>query len=112
MELKGKDKRILRASAHHLQPAVIIGADRITDGLVGEVDRQLEQRELIKARLTDSDKEEVDAALALLLDRTEAQHVQTIGHTVVLFRRNPDPEKRKIPPLPSEVEAKATRRRG
>lgn len=105
MQLTGRDKRILRASAHHLQPAVLIGADRLTDGLVGEVDRQLEQRELVKAKLIDADKEEVSQALQALVERTGATHVQTIGHVVVLFRRNPDPDKRRIPPLPSEAGA-------
>lgn len=107
MDLTGRDKRILRASAHHLKPAVLIGADRVTEGLIAEVDRQLEDHELIKARLTDSDKAEVGAALETLLARTGAVHVQTVGHVLVLFRRNPDKDKRKVPPLPGEVEAAA-----
>lgn|GEM_PF-1236312 len=103
MEITGRDKRILRASAHHLNPLVLIGGNRVTDGMVAEIDRQLEDHELIKARLIDSDKAEVAQALEALLPRTRAVHVQTVGHVLVLFRRNPNPKKRKVPPLPCEL---------
>ncbi len=105
MTLTGRDKRFLRSLAHHLEPTVLVGGDRLSDGLVKEVDRALGDHELIKVKLIDADKPEVTEAREVLCERTGASHVQTIGHVLVLFRRRD--EKPKVPPLPGERDAAA-----
>ncbi|NOY27588.1 MAG: ribosome assembly RNA-binding protein YhbY [Oligoflexia bacterium] len=101
MPLTGSQRRRLRGLAHHLSPAVLIGGDRLTDGVIAEVDRALTDHELIKIKLIDSDKAEVLDTLQQLCPRADAEHVQTIGHVLVLWRRNPDEPH--IPALPGET---------
>lgn len=100
MPLSGPQQRRLRALAHHLDPMVIIGADRLSEGLVAEVDRALEHHELIKVRLQDGDQEELVHTRQALCQAARAEPVQTIGHILVLFRRNHlEP---RLAPLPGE----------
>jgi RNA-binding protein len=93
MTLTGKQTRHLRSLAHHLKPAVIIGASRVTEGVIKRVDEELENRELIKVKLLDAERAEVKEAEEILVVATRSSRVQVIGHTLVLYRRrNKDPE--------------------
>lgn len=106
MPLTGPQQRRLRALAHPLVPVVIIGAGRLSEGLLAEVNRALEHHELIKVRLQDGDQEELVATRQALCQAARAEPVQTIGHTLVLFRRNHlEP---KLAPLPGEVVKRET----
>lgn len=86
-KLRGKQLRWLRAKAHHMKPIVIIGQDRVTEGVVKHIDAALEQHELLKVRLTAAEKIEAVKAAAQLVEGTGAILVQRIGHTLVLYRR-------------------------
>lgn len=98
MALTGPQKRALRALAHHLDPVVLVGAARVTDAVVAEVDRCLGHHELVKVKLIDASAEEVAVARDRLVAPTGAELVQTLGHTLVLFRRNPaDPKVAALP---------------
>ncbi|MDG1482322.1 MAG: ribosome assembly RNA-binding protein YhbY [Myxococcota bacterium] len=93
MTLTGKQNRHLRSLAHHRKPAVLIGANRVTEGVIKRVDEELEHHELIKVKLLDAEREEVREAEEILVARTNAVRVQIIGHTLVLYRRREkDPE--------------------
>ena len=72
ISLTGKQKRHLRALAHHLKPVVIIGSDRITPGLIKKVDTELTAHELIKIRITDGDREDLAEAEDVLCSKTRA----------------------------------------
>ena len=85
--IRGKQLRWLRAKAHHMKPAVIIGQDRVTPGVIAHIDAALEQHELLKVRLTDAEKAEAIDAATTLVDATGAILVQRIGHTLVLYRK-------------------------
>lgn len=101
MPLTGPQTRHLRGLAHHLDPVVLIGGDRLTDGVVAEVDRALGDHELVKVKLIDAEKHEVLEARELLCERARAEHVQTIGHMLVLWRRNH--QEPRVAALPGEV---------
>ena len=85
----------LRTQAHHLEPVVLIGKHGITDGTIESIDRVLEARELIKIKFREfkDDKLSLSEKIAEL---TNSQVVGVIGHTVIIFRQNPDFDKRQI----------------
>ena len=87
MPLDNRALRHLRGLGHHLEPIARIGSKRVTDAVIAHVDELLEARELIKLRLLDADREEVEEARDQLLAGTSAELVQMIGGTLVLFRR-------------------------
>jgi RNA-binding protein len=95
--LKGFQKKVLRGLAHDLKPVVQIGKEGLMEGVVRAVAEGLLRHELIKVRFNDfkqkDQKEEITAELA---SRTGSEPVGMIGHTVILYRPQADPEKRKI----------------
>jgi RNA-binding protein len=64
----------------------------VTDEVIAEIDRALKAHELIKVRAPGLDREQRDAALVSILERTKAENVQQIGKVFVLYRKNDDDE--------------------
>ena len=82
--------RFLRGQAHDLKAILQVGGKGITDALAAEVDGALEHHELIKVKVAAADREDRDAMIAALAERTGAVLVQRIGHTAVLYRPSKD----------------------
>ncbi len=93
--LKGSQRKYLRGEAHHLKPLVLIGAKGVTDQLLGSVNQALKDHELIKIKFGEfkEAKKEISEEIA---QATKSELVGLIGNVAILYRRNPDPEKRKI----------------
>jgi len=87
MELSEKQKKHLRRLAHPLQPIVMLGNAGLTDGVVNELDRALNDHELVKVSARVGDRDARNAALATLASRTAAHLVQRVGHVGVFYRR-------------------------
>jgi RNA-binding protein len=93
--LKGSQKKYLRAQAHHLKPLVIIGAKGLTGQLIGSVDLALKDHELIKVKFGEfkESKKEISGQIA---KATKSELVGIIGNIAIFYRQHPEPEKRKI----------------
>ena len=92
MALRGKQTRYLRSLGHHLRPAVTVGKEGVTDALVRGLGEALETHELVKVKLTDSAGRERRSLGAQLAERAEAELVQVLGRTLLLYRaRGQDP---------------------
>lgn len=96
MPLTGKQRRALRALAHHLSPVVQIGHEGPTDSVIAQIDAALAAHELIKVKLG-GETTETDGLADTLADRTRSEIAQVIGHMVVLYRRRPKAPKVDIP---------------
>jgi RNA-binding protein len=92
IELNATARREHRATAHHLEPVVMIGNDGLTDAVVKEADTALRAHGLIKIRAAGEDRAAREAQLATLADRLDAAPVQHIGKLFVLWRPKPEPE--------------------
>ena len=96
--LTSKQRARLRKLAHHLKPLVMVGSDGVSDAVVEAVGEALNTRELIKVKLQESAPLEVRDAADTLASRVAGAHaVQTIGRTVVLYRRHPDKPEIELP---------------
>ena len=93
--LSSLQRSYLRGQAHHLEPVVLIGKHGITDGTIKSIDRVLEARELIKIKFREFKDEKLSLS-EKITELTNAQIVGVIGHTVIIFRQNPDSDKRQI----------------
>ena len=89
-ELTGKQRRYLRGLANQLKATVYLGKDGLSDAVQHAVEEAYANRELIKVRLEKSCPVERHEAGRLLAEATESHLVQVLGHTLVLYR--PDPE--------------------
>jgi len=93
--LDGAQRRFLRSQAHPLKPVVFVGEGGIRPTVVKAVDAALTTHELIKVRLRQpADKQ---AAAAQLAEESGAALCGVLGHTVVLYRPDPDEPRIKLP---------------
>lgn len=91
-ELRGFQKRWLRAQAHALRPVVQVGEGGVSEGVVAALEQALRDHELVKVRLLQPPDKR--AAAARLAEATGAEVCGIVGHTVILYR--PDPEAPKV----------------
>jgi RNA-binding protein len=89
-----QDIRQLRAIGHKLKPVVSVGGNGLSEAVIAELDRALNQHELIKVKLAVGDRDAKAAVSAKLCERTGAELVQRIGNIILVLRRaeKPDPK--------------------
>ena len=91
MSLTPKQRAHLRSLAHHLKPLLHLGKEGLTDAAYGAVESAFNTRELLKVKVQEAAPLTAREAGDSLADRIEgAEHVQTIGRTVVLYRPHPE----------------------
>ncbi|MEE4356587.1 MAG: YhbY family RNA-binding protein [Desulfococcaceae bacterium] len=95
--LKGFQKKYLRGLAHDVKPVVTLGQRGITETLLLSVNDALNTHELIKIKFNDfKEKAQKEEIMAVICQKTGGEMAGMIGHVAILYRRHPDPEKRKI----------------
>lgn len=90
MPLSTKHKQALKAKAHHLKPVVLLGDKGLTEAVTKEINRALNDHELIKIKINGQDREARKQAIHEICTELEAELVQIIGNTGVLYRKNQD----------------------
>lgn len=95
MSLSSDQKKRFRTIAHHLKPVVIIAEKGISEGVLTELERALEDHELIKLKINVAERDDKQLIIAELVEQTGAELVQTIGKVAVLYR----PAKKQNPKL-------------
>ena len=93
--ITSKQRKYLKSIAHHIDPVVLIGKNGASKGSISSIDKALSSKELIKIKFREFKdiKDEISKKIATL---TKSEVVAIIGHTLILFRQNSDPEKQKI----------------
>ncbi|CDZ99966.1 RNA-binding protein [Metalysinibacillus saudimassiliensis] len=86
--LTGKQKRFLRAEAHHLTPIFQVGKGGVNEAMLKQISEALEARELLKVRILDNCEDEKHEVAEALARGTRAELVQLIGLTVVLYKES------------------------
>ena len=94
-KLKGSQKKRLRALAHGLKPAVMVGQKGLGGELLAAADTALYDHELIKIKFLEF-KEEKKEMAAQIAAATKSEVVGIIGNIVIIYRRHPEPGLRKI----------------
>jgi RNA-binding protein len=86
--LTGKQKRFLRAKAHHLTPIFQVGKGGVNENMVKQIADALEARELIKVSVLQNCEEDKEVVADLLAKGAKAELVQIIGNTIVLYKES------------------------
>jgi len=88
------EKKRFRQIGHQLNPIVLLGNHGLTEAVLTEIDRALEDHELIKVRIGGEDREARREAIEIMTSTTKSQAVQTIGKIVLLYRaaKKPNPK--------------------
>lgn len=90
--LSSGHKKRYRAIGHTLKPIVTIGGKGLTESLLTELERALEDHELIKIKLAIVDRELRQVTVTEICQQSGAEVVQAIGKTVLLFRAAKKPK--------------------
>ena len=90
-----KELRQLRALAHKLRPVVTVAGKGLSSTVLDELDRALNDHELIKVKVAVGDREQRELVIAEVCEQSNAVLVQRIGNIATLLRANPqaDPKK-------------------
>jgi RNA-binding protein len=97
VELRGKQKRFLRAMGVTMDPILTIGKDGVTDNVLMQANGVLTARELIKGRVLQTSPETPDATAAAIAEATESELVQVVGRNFLLYRRNEEEPRIELP---------------
>lgn len=84
-----RDRAALRGLGNTLKPLLQIGKDALSESALRQLVGLLEQHELVKIKLlktAEVDRHELADELA---EKADAQLVQVIGRTMLLYRRHP-----------------------
>ncbi len=87
--MKSEFKKQLRAKAHALKPVVITGQAGISEAVLNEINLALDHHELIKVRVNAEDREQRKEMGGQICEETGAELIQSIGHIITLYRKNP-----------------------
>jgi RNA-binding protein len=94
MALSNDEKKHMRTIGHDLKPIVTIAGKGLHENVTAELKRGLRDHELIKVSIKVGDRVARKAISNDICDQTKAQLVQSIGHTILLYKaaKKPDPK--------------------
>jgi len=88
MSLTPKMRQKLKGQAHKLKPIILIGNNGLTEAVNKEIDRALQDHQLIKIRIQTNDRGLRQELFKQLCEANQAELVQTIGLIGVVYRAN------------------------
>jgi RNA-binding protein len=91
MSLSNDQKKQYKAIGHNLNPIVIIGENAISEGLINELERALNDHELIKIKINVGERDDRQLIIDELIAKTGATLVQKIGKMAILLRKARQP---------------------
>ena len=89
MLLKAAQKKNLRAQAHHLKPVVTVADKGLSETVVAEIERALNDHELIKVKLR-GERDVRKAWAQSIAAQCQAELVQSIGQVACFYRKHPE----------------------
>lgn len=93
MPLTPEQKKQYKSIGHHLKPVLIVAENGLSEGVVAELERALNDHELIKVQFRITEREDRRALIDELSRVGRCELVQVIGKMALLYRRNPKPNK-------------------
>ena len=85
------DKKQLRAIGHQLKPVVTVAGNGLSEAVLDEVNRALNDHELIKVKLSIDDRDLRKQTVSELCETCAAENIQEIGKVALILRRNSKP---------------------
>jgi RNA-binding protein len=94
MTTSATDKKHLRRLGHNLKPVVTIATKGLTDTVNAEIDRALNDHELIKIKVAVGDRIAKKSVSEDICDSHRAELIQSIGYMLLIFRaaKKPNPK--------------------
>lgn len=94
-ELNNAQIRKLKGMAQRMDATLKVGKQGLSEGFIKTLDQELARHELVKLKFAEF-KEQRKELAPQLAQRTESHLIALVGNVVVLYRQNPELDKRKI----------------
>jgi RNA-binding protein len=94
--LTGSQKTKLRGIGQTLEPALKLGKAGLTREFFLELQRALNEDELVKIRLLEKDRDARAGLCERIADEGRCVCVGAVGGTALFFRRQENPEKQRV----------------
>lgn len=91
MPLSNDRKKQFRTLGHKLNPIVTIAGNGLSEGVIAELNRALDDHELIKVKLAITEREDRKEMVKELIQLPNVELIQEIGKVVLLYRPNKKP---------------------
>ncbi len=89
MSILSKDEiKHMKQIAHSLNPVVIIGDNGLSENVIAELHRALNDHELIKIKIKNEDKASI---LEAIQNTTSSLLIQSIGNVALIYRKSEKP---------------------
>lgn len=95
--LTGKQKKFLRGQAHHLNAILQVGKAGASEAVISQIDLALTAHELVKIAILQNCEQDRHEVADILTKETNADLVQVLGKTVVLYRASPNEQRIRLP---------------
>jgi RNA-binding protein len=93
MPLTQEQRKQFKAIGHHLKPVLMIAENGLSEGVMAELDRALNDHELIKIQVRIAEREDRRAIIEALCKAGSCELVQSIGKVALVYRKNPKPNR-------------------
>ena len=93
-DLKGYQRKFLRSRAHHIKPTVFIGKNNLKPGVYNSINDAFTINELIKIKIPSRDV--ATNIIDKITKNNKCSVVGSIGRILIAYKKNEDPELRKI----------------
>ncbi|MBQ9742706.1 MAG: YhbY family RNA-binding protein [Ruminococcus sp.] len=95
--LTSKQRAYLRGLANTYETILIVGKGGLTDTIYKQASDALKARELIKGKVLETCEYSAREAADIIAENVGCDVVQVIGYKFVLYKKNPDEPKIKLP---------------
>lgn len=89
MALTNEQKKHFKSIGHHLKPVLIVAENGLTEGVQAELERALNDHELIKVQFRIIERDDRRAMIEELSKVGRCELVQIIGKMALVYRKNP-----------------------
>lgn len=89
MAISAEQKKAMRSIGHNLNPVVTIAGNGISEAVLDELNRALDDHELIKVKIAIGERDIRAQAIDEMVAQTGSELIQKIGKVALIVRRNP-----------------------
>ena len=82
-----QERKRLRQIGHTLNPVVMVGDKGLSESVIEELNRALNDHELIKVKVVAEDREARAALISDIVAASESEIVQTIGKIALIYKK-------------------------
>lgn len=92
MALSTNEKKRFKTIGHDLKPVVTVAGNGLSEGVLAELNRALNDHELVKIKLAIEDRDDRKAIANEICKSCKAELVQSIGKVILVFRAAAKPK--------------------